>query len=131
MTTEEILKVLQECTNFDGTNGAINQCPECKDMTQYDYSYIHYPKMVKKLESLPWTKVVKDPRNPKPDEYPTEDGEYLVMLDVDEHAVWTNTFRNGHWCIYDKTHVKWWMPWKRKEGPMGLSTFCHVISSKL
>lgn len=93
--------------------GAINRFDECKLENNPDpgwYHFVHYPAKKKILESLPWTKVVKDPRNPKPDEYPTEDGEYITMLDCDEHAVHTNTFRRGGWCVYNRTHVKWWMP---------------------
>ena len=52
----------------------------------------------------------EDPRNPKDNEYPTEDGVYLTMLDADEHAVLSNPFREGHFFMYNKTHVKWWMP---------------------
>ena len=115
MSQEEIVKVLQEACAFDGTHGAINMCPQCENMSSFTYSYEHYPKMCKLLESLPWNKVVKDPRNPQPDEYPTEDGEYIVMLDCDEHAVWTNTVRDGYWVIYNRTHVKWWMPWDSKD----------------
>lgn len=92
--------------------GAINRFDECRigRMTQTMYDCVHYPEKQAILESLPWTKVVENPRNPRPDEYPTEDGTYITMLDCDEHAVDINYFKDGHWSWYDKTHVKWWMP---------------------
>lgn len=121
MDGKEILQKLKEGANFelkfengefDG-HGAINKFDECKldsGHTQYWYDYVHYPEKKKILESLPWTKVVKDTYHPTPDEYPTEDGFYITMLDCDEHAVWVNEFKDGHWMIYNRTHVKWWMP---------------------
>lgn len=68
MDRQEILDILKQGANFelgeDGHGyGAINRCPECKDMTQYDYSHSHYPKKKALLESLPWN-VVERPRNP-------------------------------------------------------------------
>lgn len=112
MEAAEIKGVLANCAgfNFEHGYGAINRCKECKEMSQLQYSYEHYPKMKKKLEALPWAKIVEDPRNPKDNEYPTEDGVYLTMLDADEHAVLSNPFREGHFLMYNKTHVKWWMP---------------------
>lgn len=122
MNTEEILNKLKEGANFklERTDngryngfGAINRFDECKienNPSSSWYNNVHYPAKKKILESLPWTGVVGNPRNPKDGEYPTENGDYITMLDCDEHAVWTNTFRNGHWLVYDRTHVKWWMP---------------------
>jgi hypothetical protein len=115
----EILQKLKEGANFelkfengefDGY-GAINKFDECKldsGHTQYWYDYVHYPEKKKILESIVWN-VVENPRNPKPEEYPSEDGDYITMLDCDEHAVWHNVFRNGGWLIYNRTHVKWWI----------------------
>lgn len=120
MEAKEILEKLKEGANFElkydkdgclGGYGAINTFPELKvddDLKEY-YMFVHYPAKKKILESLPWN-VVDNPRNPKPGEYPTEDGDYITMLDCDEHAVWHNVFHDGHWLIYNKTHVKWWMP---------------------
>jgi len=119
MEAKEILEKLKEGANFELTfkdglwhgYGAINTFPELKvddDLMEY-YMFVHYPAKKKILESLPWN-VVGNPRNPKPGEYPTEDGDYITMLDCDEHAVWHNKFREGNWLIYNKTHVKWWMP---------------------
>jgi hypothetical protein len=122
MTTEEILSKLKEganfkleCTSSGHYNGfgAINRFDECKTENNPSpswYNNVHYPTKKKILESLPWTGVVDNPYNPKEGEYPTENGDYITMLDCDEHAVWTNIFRDGHWLIYDRTHVKWWMP---------------------
>ena len=31
------------------------------------------------------------------------------MLDCNEHEVLVNRFRDGHWSLYNETHVKWWM----------------------
>lgn len=124
MKPEEIIKVLKESANVvfrqdgDGSwvgHGSISSCPECREMDEYEYMYGHYPAKKAALESLPWTKTVADPRNPEPEEYPAEDGRYLVMLDCDEHQVLTNVYRNGHWALYDRTHVKWWMPFSALE----------------
>ena len=120
MKPTEIIRILKEAANFTpkydqekglwSGYGSIINCPECKNMTTSEYCSYHYPAKKALLESLPWSKTVEHPRCPQPDEYPSEDGEYIVMLDCDEHAVLTNSFKNGHWCVYDQTHVKWWMP---------------------
>ena len=121
MEAKEILEKLKEGANFelkyneDGRldgYGAINLFDCCKfggGMTQSWYDNVHYPSRKKILESLPWN-VVENPRNPKKCEYPSENGDYITMLDCDEHAVWHNKFRDGNWLIYNKTHVKWWLP---------------------
>ena len=50
MNRQEILDILKEGANFelDENNGhgfgSIGRCPECKDMTNFDYCYVHYPK---------------------------------------------------------------------------------------
>ena len=117
MSSEEILRVLKEGANFEMEYkgacgwcgyGSIRHFSECK-YDLFDYN-THYNKKKKLLESLPWTKVVANPRNPRPDEYPTKDGEYITMLDCNEHEVLCNTFRDGRFLLYDKTHIKWWMP---------------------
>lgn len=118
MTPQEIFDILKECAGFklkktkDDVHGfgAINRCPECKGMSRDYYHNVYYPNMTKKLESLPWTAIVKDPRSPKNGEYPTDDGIYITMMDCNEHEVCTNTFRNGHFTWMDRTHIKWWMP---------------------
>ncbi len=114
----EVLQKLKEGANFELKHkdgqltgyGAINNFFECKKgmMTQTYYVCRHYPEKQEILESIPWN-VVENPRNPKESEYPIENGEYIVMLDCDEHAVWHNIFKDGHWLIYDRTHVKWWI----------------------
>ena len=120
MKPDEILRILKEGGNFKMKHsetgwhghGAINNFPECSldtGITMEQYR-VHYEEKRKLLESLPWTKEVKCPRNPLPEEYPDTDGEYITMLDCDEHAIWCNKFKDGHWVIYDRTHVKWWMP---------------------
>lgn len=119
MEAREIYRVLKENANFklewhdkcgewDG-HGSIADFPECENMTYAQYAIDHYPKKCKALESLPWNKV-ENPRNPSDSEYPTEEGQYIVMLDCDEHAVWVCNFRNRHFSFYDRTHIKWWMP---------------------
>ena len=118
MKPTEIIRILKEAADIDieykdgmwQGYGSIAKCPECKEMSYQDYCTKHYPAKKALLESLPWSKTVEHPRCPRPDEYPSEDGDYIVMLDCDEHAVLTNSFRNGRWTVYDKTHVKWWMP---------------------
>ena len=125
METKEIYAVLKKAANFETYTengvvfgfGAINNCPECKDMTESEYCYDHHPAMAKLLESLPWEKVVARPRNPRIEEYPQTDGAYITMLDCNEHEVLVNHFRNGSWSLYNRTHIKWWMklPEIRKE----------------
>lgn len=127
MDTKQILEILKTAANLEPEksnwmgkvhvigSGAINYCPECKDMTEYEYLHVHYPKMAKLLESLPWTHIIQDPRNPKPGDYPSEPGEYLTMLDANEHEVVCNTYHENkygelYWTLYHKTHIKWWMP---------------------
>ena len=113
MTRQEILDILKEGANFSLDEkgygfGAVNRCPECKGITSDYYWYVLYPAKTKLLESLPWN-AVKNPRNPLPAEYPSEDGEYITMMDCNEHEVCTNTFRSGRFSWMDKTHIKWWM----------------------
>ena len=121
MEAKELFEKLKEGAGFklEFENGrwhgwvAINRFDECKlenNPDPYWYNYVHYPKKKNILETLPWTKVVEHPRSPKPEEYPTEDGTYITILECDEHAIHINYFRDGHWSWYHKTHVKWWMP---------------------
>lgn len=113
MNRQEILNILKEGANFtidkNGFGyGAINCFPECKTMTPFNYLYVHYPEKAKLLESLPWN-VVKNPRMPNDEEYPSQDGVYITMMDCDEHAVNTNTFKDGKFIWMDRTHIKWWL----------------------
>ena len=73
----------------------------------YEYAEI-YRECKEMLESLPWN-VVENPRTPRDCEYPQEDGEYITMLDCNEHHVTVNWFNGGKWTVYNRTHVKWWM----------------------
>ena len=127
MTIKEIIETLREGGNFrfhkKGNywvgRGGINDFPECNlnnpnHIHEFDYNHYWYPIKKNILESIPWTKIVEHPRQPKKDEYPTEDGEYITMLDCDEHAILINTFRNGTWTLYNETHVKWWMPFTKE-----------------
>jgi len=77
MTTEEILQTLKAAANFEMKredfgwcgHGAINNFPECRvlgGMTPYEYAR-HYDRNRSLLESLPWSKVVEYPRNPRED----------------------------------------------------------------
>ena len=117
MKFEEILGKLKEATNFKmvktdtGYNGwgNISNFTECRDMTRGGY-HMHYERKRRLLESLPWTMEVGNPRNPKEGEYPAEDGRYVTMLDCNEHEVLCNRFEDGRWTLFDRTHVKWWMP---------------------
>jgi hypothetical protein len=121
MTAQEIQDKLLEAANFTLAFkngfwvgfGSINNFDCCKmsgGIGPFEYRNYWYPKHKKMLEDLPWHRVVENPRMPKPIEYPTEEGLYLTMLDCDEHAVWVNEFKHGNWTVYDRTHVKWWMP---------------------
>ena len=127
MTTKEIIEALRDGGNFKfhkkGNfwcgHGGINCFDECRldnpnHMHEFDYIHYWYPMKKNILESIPWTKIVEQPRRPKEGEYPTEDGEYITMLDCDEHAILINTFRNGNWTLYHETHVKWWMPFTKE-----------------
>ena len=112
MNKEEIYGILKEAAGFELDNdkfgfGRINKT--FKGDNNYDYCNFHYPKMKTLLESLPWEKIVQNPYNPKADEYPTEDGEYITMMNCNEHEVCTNTFKNGNFSWMNKTHIKWWM----------------------
>lgn len=116
MTKEEILNILKEAANFElepqafGTygHGSIMNCPQCKDMSEIEYT-LHYNRMKKLLESLPWEKIVKNPRIPDYDEYPHEDGIYITMMDCNEHEVCTNVYAKGNFSWMNRTHIKWWM----------------------
>ena len=114
MNRQEILNILKEGADFsldeyDGHGfGSIGRCPQCKDMTNFEYCYVHYPKMKNLLESLPWN-IVGNPRNPKPEEYPSEDGVYITMMDCNEHEVCTNIFKDGNFSWMNRTHIKWWL----------------------
>lgn len=120
MEPSEILEILKDCANFEIGKpkygsfiygfGSIYNCPICRGMSPEFYCSIHYPAMAKILESLPWTKIIENPRNPKPEDYPTEDGLYITMMDCNEHEICTNTFKDGNFSWMNKTHIKWWMP---------------------
>ena len=120
METKEILNVLKECADFEleyDENGRVHGfgnisiAASKKKITSEWYRNQFYPEAKRLLESLPWTKVVKYPRNPEIDgEDPTEDGIYLTMMDCNEHEVCTNTFENGRFYWMNRTHIKWWMP---------------------
>jgi hypothetical protein len=120
MDTKEIVRILKTAANMtfeskDGRlygNGAINRCLECRNekMIQEEYCNVFHPKMAKLLESLPWEKTVRSPRNPRIEEYPDKNGQYITMLDCNEHEVLINSYKNGRWSLYDRTHIKWWMP---------------------
>lgn len=118
MNRQKILDILKEGANFTidekGNGfGAINNFPECNmksenRMTLYAYHNLHYPIKARLLESLPWN-VVNNPRKPEENEYPSEDGVYITMMDCDEHAIYTNEFKDGNFLWMNRTHIKWWM----------------------
>ena len=120
MTKEEIYNILKIAAGFelDSNNlgiGAINKTFKSKyedfpnNNILQEYINEHYPKMKEMLESLPWEKEIITPRNPKKDDYPTEEGMYITMMDCNEHEVCTNYFHDGHFSYMNKTHIKWWM----------------------
>lgn len=116
MTKKEIFDILKEAANFELKQlgfglygyGSISHCPQCKNMSELEYT-LHYNKMKNLLESLPWEKVVKNPRHPEVEEYPQEDGTYITMMDCNEHEVCTNEFNDGNFIWMNRTHIKWWM----------------------
>ena len=121
MENKEILNILQKAAgakfsfNSKGEiwlSGSIAHCSESKGISEEKYINEVYPKMKSLLESIPWTKTVENPRNPKGNEYPEENGWYITMLDCNEHEILVNRFEKGDsgWSFYNKTHVKWWMP---------------------
>lgn len=117
MSSQEIFNFLKKYANFELKKlngniygfGSIIRCPECRGASNDVYMQI-YHNYAEKLESLPWTSVVKDPRSPKEGEYPIKEGVYITMMDCNHHEVCTNTFRNGHFIWMNRTHIKWWMP---------------------
>jgi hypothetical protein len=121
MENKEILNILQKAAgakfsfNSKGEiwlSGSIAHCSESEGISEEKYINEVYPKMKSLLESIPWTKTVENPRNPKGNEYPEENGWYITMLDCNEHEILVNRFEKGDsgWSFYNKTHVKWWMP---------------------
>lgn len=110
MSLYEILQILKSNTGFilEYTNGFFHGYGSIYKTNNLEETYSIKKESLEK--SIPWTKTVSNPRNPKTDEYPDTDGDYITMLDCDGHAVLVNTYRNRHWKLYDKTHVKWWMP---------------------
>lgn len=100
MSPSDIINVLKENTTFElkSNNGF------------YGYGSLRPSGRADILEKLPWTKTVSNPRNPQPSEYPFKDGDYITMLDCDGHAVMVNSYKDGMWMYYNRTHVKWWMP---------------------
>lgn len=113
MTKEEIYSILKFAAGFEldednfGSGSIAKTFSHSNSITEYMYE--HYPKMCEMLESLPWEKEIDNPRNPKRDDYPTEDGIYITMMDCNEHEVCTNTFHDGHFSWMNRTHIKWWM----------------------
>ena len=77
MSKKEIFDILKEAANFEIEQlgfglygyGSISHCSQCKNMSELEYT-LHYNKMKNLLESLPWEKVVKNPRLPEVEEYP-------------------------------------------------------------
>lgn len=120
MSTKEIFDILKEAAGFEldadkfGT-GSIDKTFKSKyeqwanNNVLQEYINEYYPRCTKILESLPWEKIIVNPRNPKPEEYPSEDGIYITMMDCNEHEVCTNKFHDGHFARMNKTHIKWWM----------------------
>ena len=120
MTRQEILDALMRCASLEiNENGDAEHIgsiarswtfylnhikSEIKSWDYYSSYQAYYDRCKAELESLPWN-VVDNPRNPKDDEYPSEDGTYITMLDCNEHEVLTNDFRNGFWTLYHKTHI--------------------------
>lgn len=120
MIKEEIFNILKIAAGFelDKNNlgfGSINKTFQTKyenfsyNDVSLEYINEHYPKMKKMLESLPWEKEIINPRNLKEDDYPTEDGLYITMMDCNEHEVCVNLFHDDHFTYMNKTHIKWWM----------------------
>ncbi len=120
MTKNEICNILKIATGFEldednFATGSISKSFKSKyenfphnDIMQ-EYINEHYPKMKKMLESLPWEKEIMNPRNPQPNDYPTEEGLYITMMDCNEHEVCTNEFHDGRFAWMNNTHIKWWM----------------------
>lgn len=118
MTKEEIYSILKIAAGFelDSNNlgiGSINKTFKSKyegflnNNVLQEYMNEHYPKMKEMLESLPWEKEIITPRYPKKDDYPTEEGMYITMMDCNEHEVCANYFHDGHFSYMNETHIKW------------------------
>lgn len=110
MSPSEILQILKSNTGFilKYTNGLFHGYGSIYKTNNLKETYSIKKESLEK--SIPWTKTVSNPRNPKTDEYPDTDGDYITMLDCDGHAVLVNSYCNGKWELYNRTHVKWWMP---------------------
>lgn len=114
MTKTEFLDVIKEATALDirkeGSRfGSIAKAyivsKKYKELSYKEF----YKEMERKLEELPWEMVVSNPCNPLEEEYPTEDGKYITMLDCNECGVLVNSFIRNTWSVYHKSHIKYWI----------------------
>lgn len=113
MTNNEIINILKETVGYDSSKkyfmghiGSALSKEECIAMGNCEYHYDYYPKIRKKIESLPWISIKE--------KLPEIDGRYLTLLDCNEHEIDVNTINmcgdgNRHWSWCDK-HVCYWMP---------------------
>ena len=106
MDTKEITFILKKYAGMDVRESNGNIVGFGSIAKAYHLFYIEAKR---KLENLPWQTKIVYPYSPKDNEYPQEDGEYITMLDCNEHEVMVNRFSDGHFTLYDRTHIKWWM----------------------
>lgn len=108
MTEKDIYKILVQTVGYHNTTHYLWNLTDSlpKDKVNQDYySMVHYPKMRKLLESLPWISIK--------DRLPDEHGRYLTLADCNEHEVCENDFKiiEGHpWWSWTNKHIIYWMP---------------------
>jgi len=100
MTNQEIINILNKTVGYNQYHriGSIDYVARIYEVNDFEYpKYYNDAKEV--IESLPW--------NRYPELVPDQ-GDYLVMLDCDEHRVLEMTYKNNQWLMYP-THINWWM----------------------
>lgn len=113
MTNNELISALVTAVGYDPNKehgmwriGSALTEEELIAMSNLEYSWNYYPKIRKMIEDLPWIAVNEM--------LPPEDGEYLTLLDCNEHEIDKNCIKlkpdgKRHWGWCDR-HVCYWMP---------------------
>ncbi|WQJ53809.1 MAG: hypothetical protein [Wendovervirus sonii] len=105
MTNKQIIDILTQTVGYkkDFVLGAIGSSlskDEFDKMGRIEYLQ-YYIKMRNMIESLPWISVK--------DKLPECDGQYLTLLDCNEHEIDNNWYKDKTWG-WCRTHVQYWMP---------------------
>lgn len=115
MTNNELIKALKVAVGYDHEEAlkgsgmyrigsALSDDEFMKIVDTYKSEY--YPRVRALIEKLPWISTN--------DMLPETDGDYLTLLDCNEHEIDVNHIRlypdgNRHWMWCDR-HVCYWMP---------------------